>query len=492
MRQTEIIYGPPGTGKTEYLLRTLEGYLSKGYAPEQIAFVSFSRRAVLEAVTRAREAFPSYSADSFVHFRTIHATAYHLLGLSREDVFGQKHLAIFGEQAGLDFKMGPNQEGQPWEGTVGDKCLTLINNAKNRATPLREEWQRANLDNLSWEVLNHVAIKYARFKEVNGLVDFCDMIDEARTRTLSGVKVLIVDEAQDTNSAQWNLLRGVSKDAEYVHLAGDDDQAVYGWSGADTEMLWRIKGTRTVLPVSHRLPARVKELADRISSGIQSRVPKQYAARAEEGSVSYIPNVDYLDLRGRSTWLLIARNNYQLDALREVARSQGVVYSLSDGRWSWSSPAVKAALAYERLRNGKQVSKVEARNILSFVTRHPVHADTLPDVVVWTNLFSGDARPNWMEGLTAMSSSDREYIRLLRKSGESLSEPGRVRIGTAHSVKGAQADKVAIITDIGARVAQGAITDPDAELRVQYVAATRAREELFIVDPQTRYFWSFN
>jgi DNA helicase-2/ATP-dependent DNA helicase PcrA len=490
--RTEIIFGPPGTGKTEYLLGLVDAYLAAGLSPERIAFVSFSRRAVQEAVERALTKFPSLGREQFKHFKTIHATAYHLLDLERDDVFQRRHLDQFSQLIGLDFKNGPSEEGQPWEGTVGDMCLTVYNNARAKDIPIQEEWQRANFDNLPLRTVQGVVKQLEKFKEANGLLDFHDMLSRATQFELP-TEVMIVDESQDNTRAQWNLLRAIGKSNGHIHLAGDDDQSIYGWSGSDSEMLYRLVGTRTVLPKSHRLPRRVKSFADRITAKISQRVEKQYEPRDDEGTVQWIPSIDYIDLRGKESWLLIARNNYQLRDLRELARQQGVVYSMEDGRWSWTLPSVRAAIAYESLRKGNSIRRTEAKNLLSFLSRHTASIDRLNDAVNFSDLFDDAQRQStWMDALDAMSPSDREYIRLLRRGGESLSKPGRVRIGTAHSTKGAQADNVVVLTDIGPRVALGARVDPDAELRVQYVAVTRARTNLFLVEPQSEFFWSFN
>src|SRR5688500_12842901 len=166
------------------------------------------------------------------------------------------------------------------------------------------------------------------------------MQSRAKELTLD-TDVMIVDESQDNTKAQWNLLRAIGKGNKYVHLAGDDDQSIYGWSGSDGEMLFRLIGTRRVLSQSYRLPRAVKAFADRITNKISKRVDKEYAPRPEDGEVKNIPSIDYIDLRGNESWLLIARNNYQLRDLRDLARSQGVVYSMEDGRWSWNLPAVR-------------------------------------------------------------------------------------------------------------------------------------------------------
>jgi DNA helicase-2/ATP-dependent DNA helicase PcrA len=93
--------------------------------------------------------------------------------------------------------------------------------------------------------------------------------------------------------------------------------------------------------------------------------------------------------------------------------------------------------------------------------------------------------------LPVMPLRDREYVRALRRNGESLSEEGRVVISTIHGIKGEEADNVLMLTDVSDKVNRASQVDPDAELRVQYVGVTRARESLVLVQPKSQYFWDF-
>jgi superfamily I DNA/RNA helicase len=176
--------------------------------------------------------------------------------------------------------------------------------------------------------------------------------------------------------------------------------------------------------------------------------------------------------------------------LRELARQQGVVYTLTSGEWSWSLPYVRAAVVYEKLRKGQRVLRNEAKVMSPYLTS-PL-PDRLPNELAWGDLFGDDLlESTWMTALPNMAVGDREYVRALRRSGESLSKPGRVRIGTVHSVKGAEADNVALLTDVSLRVQHGARVDPDSELRVQYVGVTRAKHTLHLVQPTTPTHWTF-
>lgn len=475
-----LILGPPGTGKTTRLLSMIEDALRSGIPAERIGFVSFSRRAIREAADRL-----GADEETFPHFRTIHSTAFRLLELQRGDVMQKEHYQQFAEMIGIPITAGMIEDPSGfWEGTLADQALGLVSRARARQTSLQSEWRFAKLARLTWESASYVATNLEQFKRVNALLDFHDMIEQAEGQL--PIDILFIDEAQDTSASQWALLRRITPPDCHVVIAGDDDQCVYAWSGASSDMLLRLRGEVEVLPISHRLPERIKTLADRVSSRIRQRVPKTFRERGPGGEITWLGNPDAADLQS-GEWLLLARSNYQLHQLRRVARSQGVVYSLPSGEWSWSLPAVRAARVYEELRKGHEIKKDELGVLNRYLDQKiRITASTHR----WGDFWGESALEiPWFDALSRMPDEDREYIRLLRRRGESLKSPGRVRIGTVHSVKGAEAAKVMLMTDISYRVQQSYAVDPDAEYRLLYVGITRAKEHLHLVRPQTRMAW---
>jgi len=480
-RSVRLILGPPGTGKTTTLLDLVKREADQ-VATQAIGFMSFSRRAVKEARERL-----GATEDDFPYFRTLHSMAFRLCELNRRDVMQPSHFVAFSNLTGVPLKAPPSEEdpSRGWEGEVGDQALSVYGRSRSRGTPVREEWEASKIPGLTWEQVRYVVTAYEEFKRDSGLWDFHDMIE--RAQGVLPVETFFLDEAQDTSSAQWAFLRRVLPDSCRVIVAGDDDQCVYGWSGASSEMLQRLRGDVQILPVSHRLPVAVKRVADAVSAQIRRRVPKEFAPRPDPGSVLWLKDPDRVDLTDGKTHLLLARSNYQLGVWRTMARRQGVIYSLPSGEWSWSLPSVRAAYAFEALRRGDLIS----RNELALINRYLDHkVAPTRDRLTWSDVFPDETRGvPWFDALTAMPEGDREYIRKVRARGESMKEPGRVRIGTVHSVKGAEAEVVTLLTDVSYRADEARKVDPDAELRVLYVGVTRASERLQIVHPQTPRHW---
>lgn len=91
IKNATIVFGPPGCGKTHFLLNEVEKALTRGVRPNRIIFVGFTRKAIREAVERACSKFGLTEKD-LPHFKTLHAMAFHALGLSRGDMLGTEDL----------------------------------------------------------------------------------------------------------------------------------------------------------------------------------------------------------------------------------------------------------------------------------------------------------------------------------------------------------------------------------------------------------------
>lgn len=491
-RKVDIFFGPPGTGKTTKLLDIVENALSDGVPPERIAYLAFTRKAAYEARDRAIEKF-GYAKDEFPLFRTLHSVAFQELGLMRSQVMAHEHYLELSRAMGIQLRgvYDHMMERPPEADGAADHCLSIYALAKAKGTSLEEEWRLANENDLPYFLVRDFAAALDHFKQEKGLLDFTDFLTEWQG-TLD-VDLFILDEAQDLTPQQWAAARRAGGRAPHVVIAGDDDQAIYRWAGADIRPLLAIKGERHVLPISYRLPKAIYRLAEKIVSMIRARFPKTWKPREEEGEVNTLVDPEQADFR-RGTWYALARHRLQLQRLADIARSQGVVYQ-HNGIWSNQDPAVRAVLHYEQLRKGGEITFEQAAQVVNYVVdMAPIDRRLKGTKISYRDIswpWRDAEAPDWMSALTRLSGEDREYIRLCKRNGESLVDPGRVVISTIHGVKGGQADNVLLLPDVNKRVYESMLTSIADEARVFYVAVSRARHSLHLVSPRSIRHFSF-
>ena len=97
-----LILGPPGCGKTYTLIERVQAKLEEGVHPSRIGVVSFTTKAIGEFVARACDKF-NLTKQDFPHFKTLHATGYHGLGLAPKDVMSKQDFTKLGEMLAVDF-----------------------------------------------------------------------------------------------------------------------------------------------------------------------------------------------------------------------------------------------------------------------------------------------------------------------------------------------------------------------------------------------------
>lgn len=493
-----IYFGPPGTGKTFTLLERLAAELKSGIPVQQIAFLTFTRRARAEAVRRVEEVLGIVAKD-LPYFRTIHSMAYRALRLGDGDVMGRGQLREFGESMGLTFGDSAASEVAAEglaAGNPGDVLMALDNLARLRIEPLKKTWADAKPD-VDWPTTDQFARSYRAYKDAHGLMDFTDVLTEfVKAKLTLPVTVCFVDEAQDLSSLQWLAVLEATARASRQYVAGDDDQAIYRWAGADVKMFMQLTGERRILQQSHRLPCAVHTLAMRLLKNIKHRVPKEFAPRAGVGEV-----VHHASLSGLPTpaggWLWLVRNRYLMGPLQQHLEQAGLVY-IMHGRSSVLEHDQQAIYAWERLRAGKTVTGEQARQVYKLL-RSQIHVKRgfklLPDIqdeeLVTLPLLKQShgllVEAPWYEVLQGIPLHRQSYYRRLLRHHGSLKLPVAVQVETIHGAKGAEASHVALFLDMARRTYEEQQLSPDDEHRVWYVGATRARESLHLVQGQGRY-----
>jgi DNA helicase-2/ATP-dependent DNA helicase PcrA len=472
-----LIFGPPGTGKTTRLLNIVRDALRDGVLPEEIAFCSFTKKAVSEAVMRAAKEF-EVRATRFVYFKTLHSLCFNLLGLKQSDVIGATHFKLFGDTMGYKLTGNVSQESDRLD--EGDKLLFLENYSRLTQTPLKEMWEKNNLD-VTWHMLKDFEHNYSLFKAREGVLDFTDMLTRyIKQGAALPVKLFIVDEAQDLCTLQWDVVNLLSKGCPQIYIAGDDDQAIYKWAGAKTNAMLDIPvDKKEVLPHSYRLPKVVHRFAKKfIEERVLTRQAKEFYPREEVGKIEFHSSYKSLDLSGK--WLILARTNYILKQQEVHLRQRGIVYSIK-GKSSIDKDFMRAIKARHDLSKGCEIEGNEAKILCHMLhNKLKVQSDMLytkADIAIGTN---------WYDDFKGLDKEDKDYYNNIITRGASLYEAPTIHLDTIHGSKGGEATKVLLITDISRRVYDGMDKFPEDEARIFYVGMTRAKEELHIMYAQTR------
>ena len=167
------------------------------------------------------------------------------------------------------------------------------------------------------------------------------------------------------------------------------------------------------------------------------------------------------------------------------------------GRGSVRPSVLEAVISWERLRKGKTVTVPEALRVYDQMSSGKGVArgyKKLPGVNPDTEVSMGDLMTFgglvtdkiWHEALDRLDPREVSYMLKALRKGEKLTKEPRVRLSTIHGSKGGEATHVVLLTDMARRTHQEAEREPEDEARVWYVAATRAKEHLSILAPQTR------
>lgn len=492
LSKVNIILGPPGTGKTTRLLNLVDEYLSKGTHPNKIAFISFTKRATEEARDRAKARF-KLGSDDLEYFRTIHSLAFKQLGLSTGSVIKWANYKEFGRGMGIEITGKQNTE----DGTIaqlskGDRLIFIEQLARLQCKPLREVWEASDSEDISLEELDQIYRAFTKYKKVNGLIDYTDMLTRFyESGYIPKFDVIIIDEAQDLSQLQWKIVQRLIDNTEVAYIAGDDDQAIFRWSGADVEHFIGLQGNVTVLEQSYRLPEVVHTLATGITKHIEKRREKRFNSRNFPGYIHYLNYIEDLNLT-EGNWLLLARNTYMVKKLAEDCKNLGVFYSFRDIGMD-KNEALLAARCWQRLCKGSTESIGEIKNTILHMKHRPnISGLKNRETLTLAELMGPNptlASVPWFEALDAMNQDDREIIKAMLRRGEKLQEPPRVRISTIHGAKGAEAENVALFPDISYRTFQAMQKNPDDEARVFYVGVTRAKETLCLMNPMTDKYY---
>ena len=237
-----LILAGAGSGKTRALTYRVANLIDHGIPAWRILALTFTNKAAKEMKTRVADLIGAEAADE-AWISTFHSTCSRILRRDIEKLGYSRSFVIYDDddqarvlkeilkRQNIDEAFLPVRE---LRGKIGD--------AKNRLLSPDEWFQHSARDRRS-SMIHDVMCEYEkRMKTLNAL-DFDDLLLKTLELLADHPPVLqqyrerfryvMVDEYQDTNKAQYELIRLITAESRNLCVVGDDDQSIYGWRGAD-------------------------------------------------------------------------------------------------------------------------------------------------------------------------------------------------------------------------------------------------------------------
>ena len=435
---TDIYLASAGTGKTHQLMDIIDMHLKEGVPIDRIAFVTFTKKGAEVAQLRTAEQF-GFPLNRLKNFRTIHSMAFRGCGASRDMMMDYPKYKDFGEKAGYNFgHVGLNTtEGIDWNEMKDQQLITVEQLYRNN----RQMCEKVMESRVDYKDLVMYIQLYKQYKNTFGYKDFTDLLEDYIAKGLNeDVDIVCLDEMQDSSVLQWQLVFQAFRNAKHIYVAADIKQAVFTYAGASPETVLKLRGNQHMLDVSYRVPSNILAFAQNIVDEMELTDHSRCKAIKQGGEVQELVSIDelteYFDVN--KSYFFLARNKKFFKLFIEWCEEQGLPYK---------------------------------------ITGEPIFTQT--------------EKMEFREGKTSHWDPKKlDFARLCYKHNVFYKEPN-INISTIHTVKGDEADVVVLLSDISKAVESQLDIDPDSEHRVFYVAITRAKEKLFIIQPQTSRFYPY-
>ena len=499
MKRT-IIPGPPGTGKTyhltnNYLRKEIEEYKTP---TNRIAYITFSNAATEEAKKRIDTLFPNYDLKKhFPYISTMHSMGTRQLGIDTNNKLlkGSKWKSFQNfSTISRDVNFG-NYVNDVGHVIQKDRHMQVIEYARNKKLiDLSEAAQELGYHHsLNLYKTEQIYADLESYKKQTGMIEFSDMIKKFIEKDkCPPLTAVFLDEAQDLNPLQWDMFFYIESKCKRSYIAGDDDQTIYTFQGADEDIFMNLKGEMDPRVESRRVPRAVHKVALSILDQIDKRMIKSWLPRDAEGNVyrdQLLQNIDF----SNGNWMVLTRTNDMLKPIAEHLAFLNLRFTAKKNEFL-PNDILKAYRIWIRLNEGASVSGKEAKLLyeecisykLKHVERGYSQGTSFKDV---DSVDLDDLRMD--HGLKIYGSWEqlnmpdhvKSYMKSLIANGDNLFSEPRIKISTIHGVKGEECDNVVLFTDLEKVIYDSACRNPDPEHRLFFVGVTRTKENLYIMRP---------
>ena len=375
-----LVIAGAGSGKTKVLTHKI-AYLiqEKNIAPWNILAITFTNKAANEMKERIANLVGEQAKDLWMG--TFHSICVKILRSHIEKIGYESSFIIFDtsdqrtlikrciKELNLDDKMFTDRSVQ-----------SEISNAKNEMLE-PDQYLARNKGDFRKEKIAEVYSMYQKNLKENNAVDFDDIINftikilkenpEIADYYANKFQYVLVDEYQDTNKAQFTLVKFFAKNNGNITVVGDNDQGIYSFRGADISNILNFekdfKGTKIIkLEQNYRCTGNILKIANSVIKNNETKynkklwtqnetgnLPKIYSASDEYDEGRYIvEQIEHLRRQegyNYSDFAVLYRMNTQSRAIEDILSREGIPYKVVGGLKFFERKEIKDIISYLRL-----------------------------------------------------------------------------------------------------------------------------------------------
>jgi DNA helicase-2/ATP-dependent DNA helicase PcrA len=373
-----LILAGPGSGKTRVITHRIANLLEHGVPARQIVALTFTNKAADEMRLRVEALAPGEG----VWMSTFHRFCSRLLRQYAPSVALAENFTIYDTADSRQvLKRTLDELGLDAVVYTPERIAAAISWAKNNLIGPAEYQPRPG--NPLGKIVQRVYPAYQKRLLASAAVDFDDLLlhvasllrenPETRATLDERFRYILVDEYQDTNLAQYTIVRALSIDAPNLAVTGDPDQSIYGWRGANLSNILdfendypdvrvvklerNYRSTKSILRVADHLISynqrrRKKGLYTENDEGQSVRLVHYFNQRVEAESIAATIAEEVRASRRRPRdFAIFYRVNALSRSLESALRDQGVPYQMVNGVEFYQRREIKDVLAYLQLVN---------------------------------------------------------------------------------------------------------------------------------------------
>ena len=374
-----LVLAGAGSGKTRVITEKIAWLVREcGYRPDQVAAVTFTNKAAREMNSRARALLGEDGAKGLA-VSTFHTLGLRILQQEHHAIGYKKNFTIFDAEDSKNLISEILKAERLDTSELIDSMQWQVSGWKSDSvTPERAMKEAVDARDMQ---AARVYAAYDRSLRAYNAFDFDDLIakpvhlfetrHDIREQWQNRFRYLLVDECQDTNDAQYRLMKHLAGVRAAFTIVGDDDQSIYAWRGARPENLARLAQDYPQLAVvkleqNYRSTARILRVANHIIANNPHVFEKRLWSAMGEGDeirvigckdagheveriVTDLVHVKLQKGLAYRDFAILYRSNHQSRFFEKALREQQVPYHLSGGMSFFDRGEVRDIVAYLRL-----------------------------------------------------------------------------------------------------------------------------------------------